>query len=173
MIMLIFLISTLILLALLDKALRVGRLETVLLKTRFKLFALRDELRETAIKGETEENQWFEYLDTTITKAIDELASVSLWEAFVLILMNRHNKTIAEAQIKLFEALAQEENQKLAEIYRKFVWCLGTFLFDRHLAVRLTVFAGLYTLESVKKERDRLVKTITTSPQTSTLLKYC
>jgi len=47
--MLYVLISILVMAALLDKALRRGRIDLLLLEMRFKFFALRDELREGVV----------------------------------------------------------------------------------------------------------------------------
>lgn len=159
-------------LVLLDRALRIGRQETLLCETRFKLFALRDELRMAAIEEAIPQNRWFEYLDTTLTKAIDKLPRFTAWEALALYVNHRHDLSISEAVRCLDEALEQSENSGLAEFYDKFVLCLVEFLFERHIVTSHTMLAIANVASGVLTIRDRLVRILTAAPETSTLQQY-
>ena len=170
--MLYFLASMLIMLALLDRAIRVGRLESLMLETRFKLFALRDELRCAAIKGEVPQNRWFEYLDTSITKAIDALPRISVWEALALLYSYAGDKSVVQAQKELFEAFEEEENVGLGEIYGKYLLCIMTLLVQRHKTLKFTVVGTARMMGKMVNLKDRLAAIFTVAPETSTLLEH-
>lgn len=170
--MLFFLVSMLIMLALLDRALRIGRLESLRLDTRFRLFALRDELRRAAVNGTVPQNRWFVYLDTSITKAIDVLPHISIWTALALIYTHSDDKSILEAQAELREALAQEENSQLCLIYVKYLACILTLLRERHRALGYTVFSAAKAIGAMTGLKDRLAAIFTVAPETSTLLEH-
>jgi len=174
--MLYFLISMLIMLWLLDRAVRIGRQDGVLLDTRFKLFELRDALRAAGIKHEIPQNSLFEYLDTTITKFIDLLPRFTVCETLILYLAHRNDPPVARARQKLEAALTAGENRRLARFYAALATILLEFLFRRHL---ITSSVGMHIARSWKRVSaiaDRvsakLVKTLTASPETSTLMEY-
>ncbi len=170
--MLYFLISMLIMAALFDRATRRGRIELVLLDARFKLFALRDQLRDAAISGEVPENKWFAYLDTTITKSIDKLSELTVWEVSGLFVSYRHDESILRAQTALFRALSQEENQKLAQIYGELVVRIGEVLFFRHLGTRYAMYAVVFCARRARGLKKKFAEIVTVAPETSTLAHY-
>jgi hypothetical protein len=162
----------LIMAALFDRATRRGRIELVLLDARFKLFALRDKLREAAIAGEAPENKWFEYLDTTITKSIDMLPRLTVWEVLGLVVAYREDESVIHAQTTLFQALGLEENRKLAEIYGELVVRIGEVLFRRHLATRYMMYAVVFVVRRAQGFKKRAAEIVTVAPETSTLMQY-
>lgn len=125
-------LTIVILLILLDRATRKATLDRLQLGMRFKLFALRDELRLAAIQGQAPYGRWFEYLDTTITKFIDNLQDINVWEISAFGLSHLGDESIALAWQDLEAALAKDENRKLAEIYEKTTNCVLNFLVLRH-----------------------------------------
>jgi hypothetical protein len=157
---------------LLDKALRRGRVELLLLEMRFKFFALRDELREGVIDGSLPENKWFEYLDTSITKAIDLLPTITAWEALALVLRYRNDPDVQQAQLALLTAFSQDENQKLARIYSTFVSHLVELLFRRHIGIRFGMMGLAKTVVSARGFKEKAAKIITVAPETSTFTHY-
>jgi len=170
--MLYFLIAMLIMLALFDKALRRGRFELLFTDTRFKLFALRDELRDGVINGTLPENRWFEYLDTSITKAIDLLPTIAVWEVFGLVLRYKNDSTVRHAQLTLIDALSEDENQGLSDIYAKFVVCIAELLFQRHLGIRVGMTAVVHVVGRTRGLKKRFAEIVTVAPETSTLNQY-
>ena len=170
--MLYFLISILIMSWLLDKALRQGRTEALLIRVRFKLFALRDELREAVIDGTAPDNRWFEYLDTTITKLIDHLPQITAWEALAFFISYRRNDSVLRAQEALFDAMCRDENRKLQDIYSKLVLCIIELLFHRHIGITLLTSLTAHVVGSARTLRNRVAQTFTVAPETSTLLEY-
>jgi hypothetical protein len=170
--MLYFLISMLIMAALFDRATRRGRIDLVLLDTRFKLFALRDKLRNAAIAGEVPENKWFEYLDTTITKSIDMLPGLTVWEVAGLFAAYRQDESVLRAQTALFQALGQDENKHLAHIYAELVVRIGEVLFLRHLGTRYLMSGVVFVARRAQGLKKKFAQIVTVAPETSTLTQY-
>lgn len=170
--MLYFLASMLIMLALLDRALRIGRLESLRLETRFRLFALRDELRRGGFSGAAPQNKWFEYLDTTITKAIDVLPHINAWEALALLAAYAKDKSVWAAHIELSEALEQPENHALSEVYDKYLDCIVDLLAERHRTSGRVLVTTARAVGRMAHLKNRLAEIITIAPETSTLLNY-
>jgi hypothetical protein len=139
-------------LALLDRATRYGRLEILKVQTRFNLFALRDELRSKLIKGEIPNNNWFEYMDTTLTKSIDRLNSFTVWQAAVLAVHNEKDASVRKARQNLEEALEKPENKEIAGIYNKYILCLAVFLYHRHSTFRFLMSPKKMAGEQKKSE---------------------
>ncbi|OLD24785.1 MAG: hypothetical protein AUJ04_08700 [Acidobacteria bacterium 13_1_40CM_3_55_6] len=139
---------------------------------RFKLFALRDELREGIIDGAMPENKWFEYLDTSITKMIDLLPTITVWEALALVLRYRNDPEVQQAQVTLFTAFGEEENQKLAGIYGKFVGHIIELLFRRHVGIRYGMTGIARTVVNARALKKKTAEIITVAPETSTLTHY-
>lgn len=162
----------LIMLALFDKALRRGRFELLFSEARFKLFALRDELRDGVIDGSLPDNKWFEYLDTTITKAIDLLPTITAWEALGLVLRYKNDSAVQHAQLMLIEALGKDENKGLATIYAKFVMCIAEVLFRRHLGIRFSMTALIQVVGRARGLKKKVAEIVTVAPETSTLNQY-
>lgn len=174
--MLFLILTVSIMLALLDRSLRTGRLDLLKLRLRFDLFALRDELRAAAITGEAPLNQWFEYLDTTLTKSIDNIESLNLWEAMALLIAHGRDASIQRAYDRLLAALRQPENRKLAEIHGKLVSVHGQFLASRHRGPMVTIVGlaklAVSTDRLIDRCRDRIERILASAPETSTLLRY-
>jgi hypothetical protein len=170
--MLYFLIAMLIMLALFDKALRRGRFELLFAETRFKLFALRDELRDGVINGSLPENKWFEYLDTTITKAIDLLPTITAWEALGLVMRYKDDSAVQHAHLTLMKAFGEHSNQGLANIYAKFVMCIAEFLFRRHVGIKFGMTALVQVLGRARGLKKKVAEMVAVSPETSTLNQY-
>lgn len=170
--MLYFLVSMIIMLALLDSVLRRGRVELLLIEIRFKFFALRDELRQGVIEGTLPENKWFEYLDTSITKAIDLLPTITAWEAVALVLRYRNDPEVQRHQMTLITALSQEENQKLAWIYGKFVGHIVELLLRRHIGIRYGMMGIVRIVARAQGFKDYAARIVTVAPETSTLNQY-
>jgi hypothetical protein len=170
--MLYVLASMLIMLALLDKVTRMDRLESLRLDTRFKLFALRDELRCAAINGDVPQNRWFEYLDTSITKMIDVLPHINFWEALALLYSHGGDKSILAAQAELSKALSQEENKGLGTIYVGYLACILKLLLGRHRTLVPFAYRVNKAIGRMADLKNRLAAIFTVAPETSTLLEH-
>jgi hypothetical protein len=159
-------------LALLDRAVRIGRLETLRLEARFKLFALRDGLRRAAIEESVPQNKWFEYLDTSITKAIDMLPHINAWEVLALMYRYSDDESVLDAHIELQDALQQEENQGLQKIYAEYILCIAWLLVERHRTSGVIALKVAKTVGRAVNLRDSLATIVSIAPETSTLLQH-
>src|SRR6266700_1881085 len=57
-----------------------------------RLFALRDSLREQAVRKPSIARNWvFQYLDSTIAKSISLLPKLSIWHALALMIAHRND----------------------------------------------------------------------------------
>lgn len=171
--MLYFLIALVILFALCDRASRHSRIELLLLNSRFKLFKIRDELRRNAIRGQLETNKWFDYLDTSLTKTIDQLPKLTIWQAFILFVHYKDDEQILNAERELMKALDEEGNEKLSELYSNYLLSVAEFIFTRHRSMRLSFKVLAKATGGLMKLKNEMAKIISAAPETSTLLKYC
>lgn len=178
--MLYLILTTLIMLALLDRTLRGGRVRLLKLDLEFKLFALRDELRNDAIAGEISYNNWFDYMDTTLTRTIGATEKVNPWLAVGLLYIHREDSDLFCAYEQLREALRRPENHRIEEIYLKFIECVGDFLKARY-RISWPLAAIIFALfrrqkhvqhESVEQEEQELAPIFSIAPETSTLREY-
>lgn len=170
--MLYVLISVLIMLALLDRSLRRGRIELLLIEMRFKLFALRDELRRGVIEERMPDNNWFEYLDTSITRAIDLLPTITIWEAVALIVRYRDDEDIRAAHYTLIKEFSTDDNKPFAPVYANFVMCLTEILFRRHIGIRFGISAVIKGIGRARGFKRWAGEIITLAPETSTYYQY-
>ncbi len=171
--MLYFLIALVILFALCDKASRYSRVELLLLNSRFKLFKIRDELRNSAMYGEVEPNKWFDYLDTSLTKTIDKLPKLTIWQALILFVHYKDDEQIENAEKELMKALSEDGNEKIAELYDKYLLAVAEFIFTRHRSMRFSFKIAARVTGSLMSLKNEMAKIVSAAPETSTLLKYC
>lgn len=170
--MLFVLISILIMVALFDRATRLSRMDLLLLEKRFKLFALRDELRQGVIDGTMPNNKWFDYLDTSLTKAIDLLPTITVWQTLALLVRYKDDEEIMGAHATLLEAFSEEENRQLAPVYGKFVVYIAELLYRRHIGIRYGMTALVKVVRGARGFRKKAAEIITVAPETSTFNYY-
>jgi hypothetical protein len=155
--MLAAIVFSLIMLSMLDYALRVGRIETAMLKARFEIAALRDALIDAAISGAVE---------IGLVRAIDDLLDISMKH-----LPNRHfpglignllttdmRETVEH--INRFEAfLRRPENARLNCIMAGYHKTSRSFLLSRHpVIVPLLIKLGRL-IEKNPRSSDTNLKT--------------
>ena len=158
--------------ALLDNIVRISRLEFVNYSFRFELFEIRDKLRRALISKEIKKSRWFDYLDSTITKTIDELPHISLWEILLIAYIHRNDKTIKNAQSRLEMALDAEANAFLAEIYKDILNCIVRFILSRHIVLSKTILFIFNSIHKYRNLQSGLAETVMIAPETSTLSQF-
>jgi hypothetical protein len=171
--MLIFLISLVALVGLWDGATRRSRMSNLLLEKRFKLFKIRDELREMAIDEKIAHDRWFDYFDTTLTKMIDLLPKLSVWNLAVLVIHYRNDVGIEKDEKDLLKFLYDEKNKAYLNLYFQFVKTLGEFLFARHRILGFLCFQAAKMATAPSKVKEEATQILTVAPETSTYWKYC
>jgi hypothetical protein len=133
--MLIAVICFFTMLAMLDRALRIGRIELLIIDTRHELYSLRDLLRRSAISGSINANSpLFDYLDASLTWRAASLQHVTVYDVAGS-LLSSHAKDSQKDYEALREELDKPENSTLKAIHYSFTACMEHFLKTRHKLV--------------------------------------
>ena len=159
------LISGIVIFGFLDMAARRSYHDRLITKTRFRIFALRDELRLKVIEGEIEQDKWFDYMDTTLTKMIDLVPSLKLSKVLLIVIGYQNDPTIMKSASELSAFL--ETNPYYADLTHRYFNCVTGFLIKRSLTGR--IIEWFFTQE----REDEAVKIMATAPETSTFGEYC
>ncbi len=166
--MLYLILSILMLVILLDR-LHSLRVADKALRHQYRLYALRDALREAAIAGKVNPRSWvFGYLDSSIAKTIDRLPQISLWQGLALYLAYKHDAETIEAGARLTGELKKPENGTFSDIYVMYQAIIITYLMDRHIIFRLFI----KNLLLLRRGIQAAARVQTKAPATSTLLEY-
>jgi hypothetical protein len=140
--MLLVLICFFTMLAMLDWAVRLGRVELLILRTRHKLFELRDLLRDAAIWGDVNPNTLvFDYLDSSLTWRAASLKDVTVYHiAGVLLSRSDDERQLTRRDLQtVFVELNKPENSRLKKIYEAYQDHVDEFIHARH-RFSLTLF---------------------------------
>jgi hypothetical protein len=147
--------------------------QTTVLQNRFRLYALRDELRELAIRGEVFPNNWvFQYFDSSIAKLIKVLDRVTIWTAIAVAHRHRNDERLARASFHLDQALAKPQNLPFTIIQDSYIDCLLVFFMERHPTTNVLSWNIFRTVEfgtRLSKKWRSITKSQTEVPETSTL----
>lgn len=118
------------------------------LESAFRLYRLRDELREAAANGRINPKSWvFLYLDSSISKTISILDNLTIWRAVSIRLVQGSSEKSIRAQQHLSRELSKTDNQALAEFYERYYTLLLSFFLVRHPTLRICT-AGM--IQAVK-----------------------
>jgi hypothetical protein len=159
-----------------DRLLRFGT-QTVVLKHQFRLYALRDALRECAMSGKVDAKNWvFQYLDSSIAKTIRVMPGLSLWRVLVMMLVHRSgDESIRKCQEQLKGELEKSENEPLARIHLHYMGLVGFFLFERHSSLSTPVrgiFRAVKAGQFLRAQWRKAKEFLTEAPETSTLPEF-
>ncbi len=171
------LIALAFLLILFLETVRRERKEAVVLEFKFRLFALRDELREHAIENPEVARKWvFQYLDSTIAKSIKLLPRISVWYLLGLWLTHKNDPSLDRMRGHLEQELLKPENQGSKKIEERLIGTLGQFIVARHILM-LMMSAGAIILpvalaRGMSEMKRRSLELIVESPETSTLQRF-
>lgn len=176
--MLFVIVGCLVLLALLDRTVRGGRIRLAEMDFRFGLFHIRDVLRDAAINEEISYSKWFDYMDTTLTRTLDSIDAVNPWMAVGYAFTHRNDLAVKDGLRDLQEALRQPENRKIARVYAMYTECLSSFLKARFpaswplAAITFAIITKERNSDSVQEEERKLAPVFSVSPETSTFSEY-
>lgn len=160
------------------------RSKTIVTKSRYRLFALRDKLREHVMEERIKKNNWvFDYIDSTLTKTCDDLDWLNIWRALVVLLTDRNDIKFERARDHLENELKKSKNIFLREIHEEYADILLEYILEKHNFIfgcaRLffkivrnipIIFRSLIKpINQIKKIVKHGVKELTESPETSTL----
>lgn len=164
-------------LLLLLEAARRQRREALILEYQYRLFALRDHLRENAMKNPKLGRNWvFQYYDSTIAKSIRLLPELNIWNILFLLICYRNDESLDSFSKSLVRELGKEGNQVYKKLEEDFSNLLAEFVVSRHILI-LIVSTGALVLpvavaRIIQELKRRSVEVILESPETSTLNKF-
>jgi hypothetical protein len=176
--MLFVILGCLVLLALLDRTVRGGRIRLAELDLRFGLFEIRDVLRDAAINEEISYSKWFDYMDTTLTRTLDSVEAVNPWMAVGYTLIHRNDPAVKDGLQELKEVLRRPENRKIARVYAMYTECISKYLKARFpvswplAAIIFAITDREESSDSVQEEERKLAPVFSVSPETSTFSEY-
>jgi hypothetical protein len=169
----IYLVLTALFLVWLVARLRTSRIAVKVLDSQYRLYEVRDALRELSLHGNVDCKTWiFGYLDSSIVRTIDLLPKLSLWQALFLWFRYRNNPTVTAAALNLREALERPENQELRQIYRLYLGVVILFLVDRHSLLAAATYHASHMMRACASFFERVGRMQTEAPGTSTLLDF-
>jgi len=141
---------------------------------RYRLFDLRDKLREMAISGEIKSSSWlFAYLDSSIAKTIRLLPELSLWKVLAIYVVYKNDPHVSAARDHLLKSLLQPENKAFADIHGEMILTLVVYLYRRHLPVIGVSVMTAVALSAIGRKLRSTTEIATESPAASTLTDFC
>jgi hypothetical protein len=156
--------------------LRQFNLETIALEYSFRLYVLRDEIRESAMNGEIKTDNWlFTFFDSTLSRTITVLSRVSIWTMLAGMLFPIKDEEYLSAIKKLEEDLKKEENKYYAQIYQRYTEIFPEFIWARHPGLRFIIkrvgeyFQLKSRIQILTIKWANAIKLQTEAPETSTL----
>jgi hypothetical protein len=153
--------------------LRKIRRDTAVLQHQYRLFKLRDDLREAAMMGNVDTGDWvFLYLDSSITKTIAHLKEISFWSAVLKASLYSADENFVRNNRRLQEELEKPTNGALRDIYEAYGKAIAHWLVVDQLTLRL--FWNVFSRVRRVQEQWRRVVTVlqTRAPETSTLQEF-
>ena len=147
-------------------------ISTTILKNKFRLYQLRDELREDTMRGDIEPKNWvFQYLDSSITKMTTILDELTIWRA-ITIFLRPDDPRLLRARQHLMRELLKPENQILQKYHAKFTLALFIFFMQRHPVLYVFLKYIFHVAKSLHGWTSRAVDYLTEAPESSTLVEY-
>lgn len=105
-------------------------------KYRYRVYALRDKLRQKAIDGKISPHSWvFDYLDSSFSKIIGQLDTLSIYKVGVLAILHKKDKGMQRFRKKISAEL--RKNEELDSIYQDYGKLLFEFFVERHKTTRV------------------------------------
>lgn len=168
----------LVMLVLLEDARREGN-STLALEYRYKLFELRDELRNHVIAHPELSRDWvFLYLDSTITKFVGLLPKLSIWHMLALLFVRKNDLKMKRLREHLEREYSKPQHVKFKQIEIKLMAIFGQYIGKKHAFLRkASSFIAMNLVRScltvIKKIRRDSLEVAVEAPETSTLGDYC
>ena len=121
------------------------------------------------MQAQVKADNWvFEYLDSSIGKAISQLSAISFWRVLGMMFLYRGNVRLRIALDHLDRELKKPGNAPLAQIYLRYLAELWLFLIKRHWMLKIAVLSLFQTWRRLEEAKALL----SAAPETSTLHLY-
>jgi hypothetical protein len=159
------------------EAIRRQRKAVLDIEFQFRLFRMRDGLRELAVRDPNVSRNWvFAYLDSTTAKAIGQLPRLSVWKLLALELAYKDDERFETLSANLERELAKAQFRDLKRYADDLMGTFGAYITERHSTLHVCVhivYAVSATMRTAIAElRKRSLEVAMKSPETSTLLEY-
>lgn len=145
------------------------RRDVIIQKYQFKIYKLRDELREKLIDDEINPNNWlFDYLDRSFAKAAKVLKDLTFYKAIYLTSTHKNDDKFL-ALIKHME-IGFKGDPVLKDIHERYSKLLIYYFIERHFAVfawAISIIASVFYLKKFKNIIFELGRNTTVLPETS------
>ena|SRR5579864_6071356 len=153
------------------------RKEVLVQEFQFRLFALRDQLRECAIQDDSVAKNWvFQYLDSTIAKAIKLMPRFSIWLILGLVITYRNDTTLGKLRTQLQHEFEKPKNRELRQVEEDLTKILGEYVISRHILMlfisALAVVLPVGIAKAVALVKKQSLELVVEAPETSTLDKF-
>ena len=143
-------------------------------KFKYRLFELRDKLRDNVIKGNINKNNWaFDYIDSSISKSINGLDGLNLWRAILLFSLHRKDERLNEFRANFNKQL--EKNNNLSLIYTEYGQLITRYILSKHGLTftisamgLLPVIMSAFMIKQSINMANKAVKELRNFPETST-----
>lgn len=112
------------------------RRENLVVKYRFRFYALRDKLRWLVAEDDQIARQWvFDYFDSSLSRATVILPDLSFWELIFLYNKHRNDESLTALRQQLEDQLSRPEHVKLKEIEVEYIGLLAAYFFERSVVL--------------------------------------
>ncbi len=132
------------------------------IKYRYRIYALRDDLRLKAIEGRISPHSWvFDYLDSSFSKIIGQLGTLSIYKVGILAILHRRDKRLQEFRKKISTEL--KKNEEFRELYNQYGNLLFEFFVERHKTTKICFTSIISFFRAASKIRASLESLILAS----------
>ena len=141
---------------------RYRRAEIITLESTYRLFALRDSLRQKAIYGDIDPQDWlFGYLDESISKLVSALPKLNIYFCLILFFTHRKQPKFREFRIRVDTELQGKEGLK--DIYDRMGREILRFITARHSNLFSLVKFGVISVVGPVLVYKQITKTVSES----------
>ena len=145
-------------------------------ETRFKLFVLRDKLRNLALDNQVDsEDRLFKAVDTSISKTIKLVPHLNLRTILLFYLLNRKRADFKIVNEEFFDELFIPKNIAYRKIYEEFADITIDHLKQQHYVVKIAllgIIRSIIILQPCINFLIKIVKDYPTYRESSTLYRY-
>jgi hypothetical protein len=153
--------------------------ERVTLEFQYKLFDLRDTLREYAIAGKIDKDDMvFKYLDGSISKTVNDLETINLYSVFILTSRYRNNPEFLSHKERISKEIGA--NKYTQVFYEQYGELVGRYIIKKHFMIKfafvLHILSHLISNHLITNMRQRLRRatdTVRFAPETSKAYEFC
>ncbi len=142
------------------------------LTSKYRLYALRDALRELAMQGEIRSTNWvFQYLDSSIARTIASMSRITLLRVGIAAILYRDDDGLRRARAHLQQELEKTANETLARIHLEYVVAVGLAVLERSVSAWFVLHAAP-NLFALSRRVSSAMEYPTEIPETSTLTEF-